>query len=119
MRQSTCARLYFEGCNFCNPPYTDFVGSKPTFHKGFQTGKQTIKVRSGCTLTIFPQEDHDGDEIVVDDSEDVCIYIFFNELTKALIANGQILRNSQHFYKLSGRKQLGICFQFYPENRHL
>lgn len=74
MRKNSCARLYFNGCNVCNPMYTDLIKTSKSFSDEFSGTKKAIKVRSGCSLTIYPEEDEEGDEVVVDSSEDVRLY---------------------------------------------
>ncbi len=62
MRMSSCARAYVKSdCNTCNGFYTDLKGSKPIFADEFQGQVLSLIVRPGCKLTIYDEEDHEGD----------------------------------------------------------
>ncbi len=71
MRKNSCGRLYFDGCDKCNAPYMDLNGTSMVFSNDFKGTTRSVKVRSGCNLTIFPMEDQEGLEIEMDSSRDV------------------------------------------------
>jgi hypothetical protein len=71
MRKTSCGRLYYDGCNKCNAPYLDLIGSSMAFSADLIGSNKAIKVRSGCNLTIYPDDDQEGEEIEMDSSIDV------------------------------------------------
>lgn len=67
MKKSTCARAYLKGgCRNCNAPYVDLEGSKPFFPEEFAEDLTSLRIRKGCTLTVYPEEDFEGEEEIID-----------------------------------------------------
>ncbi|CAL8136954.1 unnamed protein product [Orchesella dallaii] len=62
MRKSSCARAYLsEGCNTCNTYYTDLANTPDLFPEDFQGKVKSLTLRKGCELTLYPEEDYQGD----------------------------------------------------------
>jgi hypothetical protein len=69
MRRSGCARAYINGdCNTCHAHYTDLRGQKESFSPEFQGKVSSIVIRPGCSLTIYDEEDYEGDDKTYQDT---------------------------------------------------
>ncbi|ODN01860.1 Reticulocyte-binding protein 2 a [Orchesella cincta] len=67
MKRSTCARAYLKGgCRTCHSLYTDLSDSKTYFPDDFVGKVEALRLRRGCTLTLYPEEDFDGEGEIVD-----------------------------------------------------
>ncbi|CAL8123444.1 unnamed protein product [Orchesella dallaii] len=68
MKRSTCARAYLKGgCKTCHTPYTDLIDSKGYVADEFVGKVEAFRLRRGCTLTLYPDEDLDGEGEIIDD----------------------------------------------------
>jgi len=62
MKKSSCARAYFKGgCRVCNSLYTDLVNSSDSMPADFIGNVEAFRLRKGCTLSLYSEEDLDGD----------------------------------------------------------
>ncbi len=67
MKRSSCARAYLKGgCKTCHSLYTDLDGSRQYFPEEFSDNVESLILRKGCTLTVYPDEDFIGDEEIID-----------------------------------------------------
>lgn len=67
MKRSSCARAYLKGgCKTCHSLYTDLDGSRQYFPEEFAENAESLILRKGCTLTVYPDEDFIGDEEIID-----------------------------------------------------
>ncbi len=65
IRKTGCARAYLEEtCNSCTAYYTDLKGNKSSLLLEFRDRISSIVVRPGCTLTVYDDEEFDGDNII-------------------------------------------------------
>lgn len=64
LKQSVCSLAYLEpgGCNNCDAAYTELKeGSHLEFPDDWQEKVSMFVVRSGCSITVYDEEDHDGE----------------------------------------------------------
>ncbi|CAL8067922.1 unnamed protein product [Orchesella dallaii] len=58
---------HFKGCNTCNTYYTDLANTSNLFPEEFRTKVKSLRLRKGCELTLYPEEDYQGDPDIITD----------------------------------------------------
>lgn len=78
MKKSSCARAYLKGgCGTCHSLYTDLGASQEYFpeFKDIPSTVESLRLRKGCKLTIYAEEDFEGDQEIIDSEiVEVCLY---------------------------------------------
>ncbi|CAL8138946.1 unnamed protein product [Orchesella dallaii] len=68
MKKSSCARAYFKGgCKTCNSLYTELDNIENGFPEGFRDKVEAFRLRRGCTLKLYTDEDREGEEKIISD----------------------------------------------------
>ncbi|CAL8138944.1 unnamed protein product [Orchesella dallaii] len=71
MKKSSCARVYLKGgCRTCNTLYIDLNDFGASFPEEFRGKVEAFTLRKGCTLTLYPEEDHSGEGEIIDEIVD-------------------------------------------------
>ncbi|CAL8138948.1 unnamed protein product [Orchesella dallaii] len=66
MKKSSCARAYFKGgCETCNSLYTELANTSYYDGEDFQGDVEAFRLRKGCRLTLYAEEDFEGEEEII------------------------------------------------------
>jgi len=66
MKKSSCARAYLKGgCRTCNSAYLELSGSESIFPEEFVDKVEAFRLRKGCALTLYSDEDFEGEEEII------------------------------------------------------
>ncbi|CAL8138952.1 unnamed protein product [Orchesella dallaii] len=66
MKKSSCARAYLKGgCKTCNSYYTELANREDYFSENFQGKVEAFRLRKGCRLTLYTEENFEGEEEII------------------------------------------------------
>lgn len=67
IKKSSCGRAYLQGgCRSCNSLYVELKqGEVEAFPEDYTNKVEAIRLRRGCVITAYTEEDFDGEEVTI------------------------------------------------------